>query len=60
MEFVFDRYNWWSIPIYRNKKGTTICKVDDEFYTLADNEDIDSEPYRKLKNDFVEIVEKFS
>ena len=60
MEFVFDSYNWWSIPIYRNKNGTPICKVDGGFYTLADNEDIDSEPYRKLKKDFVEIVEKFS
>lgn len=60
MEFVFDCYNWWSIAIYRNKKDTPICKIDGEFYTLADNEDIDSEPYRKLKNDFVKIVEKFS
>lgn len=60
MEFVFDCYNWWSIPIYRNKKGTPICEVDGGFYTLVDNEDIDSEPYHKLKKDFVEIVEKFS
>lgn len=60
MEFIFDCYNWWNIPIYRNKKGIHICEVDGEFYTLADNEDIDSEPYRKLKKDFVEIVEKFS
>lgn len=60
MEFVFDCYNWWNIPIYRNKKGTPICKVDSGFYTLVDNEDIDSEPYHKLKKDFVKIVEKFS
>lgn len=60
MEFTFDRYNWWSIPIYRNKNGTPICKLEEGFYSLADPEDIDSEPCSRLRSDMIEIVENFS
>lgn len=60
MEFKFDRINWWGRPIYRNKNGTPICKLEEGFYSLADPEDIDSEPCSKLKSNKIEIVKEFS
>lgn len=60
MEFKFDRENWWGLPIYRNKNGTPICKLEEDFYSLADSADIDSEPCSKLKTNIIEIVKQFS
>ena len=60
MKFKFDGYNWWSRPIYRNENGTPICKLEEGFYSLADPEDIDSEPCSKLRTDMIEIVENFN
>ena len=56
MEFIFYCYNWWGLPIYKNEYNRFICKVDEEFYTLSDNEDIDSEPYYKLDKNKIKII----
>ena len=56
MEFIFYCYNWWGLPIYKNEYNRFICKVDEEFYTLSDNEDIDSEPYHKLDKNKIKII----
>lgn len=60
IEIKFDRYNWWSRPIYRTKLGTPICQLEEGFYSLADSEDIDSESCSKLKSECLKIVKEFS
>lgn len=59
MDFVFAGINWWSNPIFKNKDGVPIVQLEDGFYSLSDPNDLDSDPYRKLKNDKVNIVNKF-
>ena len=60
MKFKFDRVNWWGNSIYRNENGTPIVKLEEGFYSLADPDDIDSEPYSKLKTELIEIVNDFN
>lgn len=60
VEIKFDTYNWWSRPIYRTKMGTPVCQLEEGFYSLADPEDIDSEPCSKLKTECLKIVKEFS
>lgn len=46
--------------IYKNENGTPIVDLEqDGFYSLADPNDIDSEPCSKLKSELIEIVEDF-
>lgn len=59
MDFVFAGINWWSNPIFKNKDGVPIVQLEDGFYSLSDPNDLDSDPYCKLKNDKVNIVNKF-
>lgn len=60
VEIKFDRYNWWSRPIYRTKLGTPVCQLEEGFYSLADPKDIDSDPCSRLKSECLKIVEEFS
>lgn len=59
MKFKFLKVNWWSNEIYVNENNTPIVKLDDGFYSLADPNDIDSEPCSKLKTELIEIVNEF-
>lgn len=59
MKFKFLKVNWWSNEIYVNESNTPIVKLDDGFYSLADPNDIDSEPCSKLKTELIEIVDEF-
>lgn len=59
MKFKFFKVNWWSNEIYVNETDVPIVKLDDGFYTLADPNDIDSEPCSKLKTELIEIVDEF-
>lgn len=59
MKFKFLKVNWWSNEIYVNENNTPIVKLDDGFYSLADPNDIDSEPCSKLKTELIEIVDEF-
>lgn len=60
MKFKFDRVNWWGNSIYRNENGTPIVKLEEGLYSLADPDDIDSEPCSKLKTELIEIVNDFN
>lgn len=59
MDFVFAGINWWGNPIFKNKEGIPIVQLKEGFYSLSDKNDIDSDPVRKLKDDKVNIVNKF-
>lgn len=59
MKFKFLKVNWWSNEIYVNENNIPIVKLDDGFYSLADHNDIDSEPCSKLKTELIEIVDEF-
>lgn len=61
LEIKFEGYNWWGDAVYRTKKGTPIVKLEPYgYFTLSEPNDIDSEPYRKLKSDLLKIVTEFS
>lgn len=58
IEVKFDCYNWWGNKIYRTKRNTPIVHIENEgFYVLTDSSDIDSDPYKKLKDDAIKVVE---
>lgn len=59
MKFKFKCCNWWCNEIYVNENNTPIVKLEEGFYSLADPNDIDSEPCSKLKTELIEIVEEF-
>lgn len=40
--------------------GTPVCQLEEGFYSLADPEDIDSEPCSKLRTECLKIVKEFS
>lgn len=61
IEVKFECINWWGNGVYRTKKGTPILHLEqDGWYIIADHSDIDGEPYKKLKDECVKVVEKFS
>ena len=60
VEIKLERYNWWGNAIYRTKLGTPIVQLEEGFYSIADPNDIDSEPCSKLKSDCLKIVQEFS
>lgn len=53
----FYGVNWWGNKVYKSKAGLNVVKLPEGFYTLTDNDDIDSEPYRKIKDDNIKIVD---
>lgn len=57
MEVTFECINFWGDEIYKTKTGRYLVKLDDGYYTLSDNTDIDSDPDRKLKDGIV-IIDK--
>ena len=59
MKFKFKQINWWGNEIYVNDKNLPIVKLEEGFYSLADSNDIDSEPCNKLKSELIEIVDNF-
>lgn len=42
--------------VYRAYSGGIIKKLDDGFYSVADESDFDSEPYAKLNSSKIEVV----
>ena len=60
VEIKLERYNWWGNAIYRTKLDTPIVQLEDGFYSIADPNDIDSEPCSKLKSDCLKIVQEFN
>lgn len=59
MKFKFKCNNWCGNEIYVNKNNTPIVKLEEGFYSLADTNDIDSEPCSRLKTELIEIVKEF-
>lgn len=61
VEVEFKCVNWYGDKVYHTKKGILIVYLEDEgYYTLSDNTDPDSDPNRKLKTEYIKIVEKFN
>lgn len=60
LEIKLECYNWWNYPIYRTKNNSFIVNNGDGYYSLSNPTDIDSEPYYRLKDDCIKIVEEFS
>ena len=46
MKFKYKMTNWWGNKIYVNENNTPIVKLEEGFYSLADPNDLDSEPCR--------------
>lgn len=59
MKFKYKMTNWWGNKIYVNENNTPIVKLEEGFYSLADPNDLDSEPCSKLKSELIEIVDNF-
>lgn len=61
VEIKFDCVNFWGNDVYRTKHYTPIVHLKGEgYYTLTDNRDIDSDPYHKIKDDCIKIVNEFN
>lgn len=52
--------NWWGYKVYIAKSGLKLVDNGDGLHSLADNNDVDSEPYARAKPDRFKIVDKFS
>lgn len=60
MKFKYYKTNWWGNKVYKNENETPIVDLEEDgFYSLADPNNIDSEPYGKLKSELIEIVDNF-
>lgn len=60
LEIKFKIYNYWNNKVYKTKNNIPIIKLEDGYYILSDSNDIDSDPYCRLKDDCIKIVEEFS
>ena len=57
-KFKFYGINWWSNKVYKNDKlGFIVDLEEDGFYSLVDPNDIDSEPYKKIDINKIEIID---
>lgn len=52
--------NWWGYKVYATASGLNLVDNGDELHTLSDNDDIDSNPYARVKADRFKIVDKFN
>lgn len=60
IEIVQFGVNWWDYKIYATASGLNLVDNGDGLHTLSDNDDIDSDPYARVKTDKFKIVDKFS
>jgi hypothetical protein len=60
IEIVQFGVNWWGYKVYVAKSGLKLVDNGDGLHTLSDNDDIDSDPYARVKADRFKIVDKFS
>lgn len=60
LEIKFETYSYWNYKVYRTKNNIPIIKLEEGYYILSNPNDIDSDPYRRLKDDCIKIVEEFS
>lgn len=60
IEIVQVGINWWGYKIYATANGLNIVDNGDGLYTLSDNNDVDSDPYARVKANRFKIVDKFS
>lgn len=60
MKFKYFTTNWWGNKIYKNENEIPIVDLEEDgFCSLADPNDIDSDPCHKLKSELIEIVDEF-
>lgn len=60
IEIVQFGVNWWGYKVYVAKSGLKLVDNGDGLHTLSNNDDIDSDPYARVKADRFKIVDKFS
>lgn len=60
IEVVQIGVNFWGYKVYVTKSGLKLVDNGDGLHTLSDNDDIDSNPYARVKADRFKIVDKFS
>lgn len=60
IEIVQFGVNWWGYKVYSTASGLNLVDNGDGLHTLSDNDDIDSDPYVRVKADRFKIVDKFS
>ena len=60
IEIVQIGVNWWEYKVYATASGLNLVDNGDGLHTLSDNDDIDSDPYARVKVDRFKIVDKFS
>lgn len=60
IEVVQIGVNFWGYKVYVTKSGLKLVDNGDGLHTLSDNDDIDSDPYARVKADRFKIVDKFS
>ena len=60
IEIVQFGVNWWGYKVYATASGLNLVDNGDGLHTLSDNDDIDSDPYARVKADRFKIVDKFS
>lgn len=60
IEVVLLGTNWWGYKVYATANGLNLVDNGDGLHTLSDNDDVDSDPYARVKADRFKIVDKFS
>lgn len=60
IEIVKLGVNWWGYKVYATKDGLKLVDNGDGLYTLSVNDDIDSDPYIRVKANKFKIVDKFN
>lgn len=60
IEIVQFGVNWWGYKVYATASGLNLVDNGDGLHTLSNNDDVDSDPYTRVKADRFKIVDKFS
>lgn len=60
LEIKFLCINFWGYKIFTTKNNNLIVNDGNNFYTLSDPNDIDSDPYKTIDNSKIKIVDEFS
>ena len=60
IEIIQFSVNWWGYKVYATANGLNLVDNGDGLHTLSNNDDVDSDPYARVKADRFKIVDKFS
>lgn len=56
IELTYKGTNWWGYSVYETSKGNKVVYDGNNFFTLSDPSDIDSDPNRIIDKKYIKII----